>query len=153
IARKIGRWVIGIVAIVATVTMGWATINVILNPLGAAAQKIAETTGTSGVDGDTAATIEVSLLPWLTVIGSVIGLIGALIAWAVGNRWPSGKTKKSAIGLSVPQRSNLTDASTRSTPGTNCRVVKIQRSIPRSSCPTRTVDNNGSMGHISSLVA
>src|SRR5699024_5170883 len=51
IARKSGRWVIGIVAIFATVTMGWATSNVILNPLGAATQTIAETTGTSGVDG------------------------------------------------------------------------------------------------------
>lgn len=102
IARKIGRWVIGIVAIFATVTMGWATITVMVNPLGAATQKIAETTGTSGVDGDTAATIEVSLLPWLTVIGSVIGLIGALIALTVGNRWPIGKTKKYDIGVQRP---------------------------------------------------
>lgn len=102
IARKIGRWVIGIVAIFATVAMGWATINVIIDPLGAAAQKIAEATGTSGVDGDTAATIEVSLLAWLTVIGSVIGLIGALIALTVGAKWPIGKTKKYEAGVQRP---------------------------------------------------
>jgi len=102
IVRTVGRWVIGIVAILATVMMGWATINVMVNPLGAAAQKIAETTGTSGVAGDTAATIEVSLLPWLTVIGSGIGLVGALIALTVGASWPVGKTKKYDIGVQRP---------------------------------------------------
>lgn len=99
IARKIGRWVIGILAIFATVTMGWATMNVMGNPLGAAAQKIAETTGTTGVAGDT---VEVSLLPWLTVIGSGIGLIAALIALTVGARWPVGKTKKYEAGVQHP---------------------------------------------------
>src|SRR5699024_12211087 len=78
------------------------SINVIRNPLAAAAQKIAETTGPSAVDGDTASTIEVSLLPWLSVIGSVIGLIGALSALTVGNRWPTGKTKKYDIGGQRP---------------------------------------------------
>lgn len=106
IARKAGRWVIGVVAVLATVMMGWATINVIVNPLGAAAQKIAETTGTSGLDGDTAATVEVTLLPWLTVIGSVIGLIGALIALTVGANWPVGKTKKYDVGAQRPTEQN-----------------------------------------------
>src|SRR5699024_4743177 len=102
IARKIGRCVIGIVALFATVTMVWSTINVIRIPLAAASPKIDETICTSVVDDDIAATIEVSLLLWLTVIGSVIGLIGALIALTVGNRWPIDKTKKYDIGGQRP---------------------------------------------------
>lgn len=102
IARKIGRWVIGILAILATVTMGWATMNVLGDPLGATAQKIAETIGTTGVESDTAITVEVSLLPWLTVIGSGIGLIAALIALTVGATWPVGKTKKYETGAQHP---------------------------------------------------
>src|SRR5699024_12853251 len=78
----------------ASATIGCCCIYAILQPLGVSAQQIAQTACTSGVDGDTAATVEVSLLPWLTFIGSVIGLIGALIALTVGNRWPIGKTKK-----------------------------------------------------------
>ena len=39
----IGRWIIGIVVVLGTTTMGWTTINVALNPTDAVAQKIAET--------------------------------------------------------------------------------------------------------------
>lgn len=102
IARTIGRWVISIVAALATVVMGWAALNVMVNPLGAAAQKIAETTGTSGFDGATATTVEVSLLPWLTIIGSVIGLLGALIALTIGAKWPVDQTKKYEVGVQHP---------------------------------------------------
>src|SRR5699024_2345405 len=39
IARKIGRWGIGILAILATATMGWATVTVLVHPLAAESQK------------------------------------------------------------------------------------------------------------------
>lgn len=97
IARKIGRWIIGIVAIFAAVTMGWATIGVLMNPLDAVALKIAETTGTTGLS-DAAAQLDVSVLPWLTIFGAVVTIIGGLIALVVGRRWPVGKTKKYDVG-------------------------------------------------------
>lgn len=103
IARKIGRWIIGIVAMFGAIMLGWATINVILNPLGAAAPKIAETTGTTSME-DIAATLEVSLLPWLTILGAVIAVFGALIALTFGSRWPVGKTKKYDIGGQKPAK-------------------------------------------------
>lgn len=97
IARRIGRWIIGILATLAAVTMGWATINVMTNPLSAVALKIAETTGTTGFD-EPGAQLEVSALPWLTVAGAVITVLGGLIALIVGRRWPVGKTKKYDVG-------------------------------------------------------
>mgnify|MGYP002737665171 FL=1 len=97
IARHIGRWIIGIVIVLAALTMGWVTLNVVTNPLGAVAPKIAETTGTTGVE-QIVPNIEVSLLPWLTVIGALIGAVGGVIALIAGRRWPVGKTKKYDVG-------------------------------------------------------
>lgn len=97
IARNIGRWIIGVVAIFAAVTMGWATISVLTNPFDAVALKIAETTGTTGLS-DATAQLDVSVLPWLTIFGSVVTIIGGLIALVVGGRWPVGKTKKYDVG-------------------------------------------------------
>lgn len=96
ITRSIGRWLIGIVAILSSLAIGWTTINVLINPLDAAAQEIAETTGTTGME-DIAANIDVSLLPWLTVLGSLITLLGGIAALVVGSRWPVGKSKKYEI--------------------------------------------------------
>lgn len=98
IARRIGRWIIGIVVVLAAITMGLTTINVALNPTDAVAQKIAETTGTTGI-ADIAPSIEVSMLPWLTVIGALIGLAGGIIALTAGGHWPVGKTKKYDVGV------------------------------------------------------
>lgn len=97
IARTIGRWIVAIVTILAAITTGGATIAVIANPLAAVAVKIAETTGTTGVTEQTAQ-LEVSVLPWLSIIGAVIMLIGGIMALVVGGRWPVGKTKKYDIG-------------------------------------------------------
>lgn len=97
IARKIGRWIVGVIAIMAALTLGWATINVITDPLGAVALKIAETTGTTGVAEPTAQ-LDVSALPWLTVAGAIIALAGGLITVLIGRRWPVGKTKKYDVG-------------------------------------------------------
>lgn len=94
IARNIGRWIIGIVAITAAATMGWATVNVLTDPSGAVAFKIAETTGTTGQGGVVAAAVDVSVLPWLTLTGAVIAIVGGLFTLIVGVRWPVGKTKK-----------------------------------------------------------
>lgn len=106
IARKIGRWIIGVLAILAAVTVGWTTINVIANPLDAVALKIAETTGTTGFD-ELGAQLDVSALPWLTVAGAVIVLIGGLVVLIVGPRWPVGKTKKYDVG--EPQQQQRAD--------------------------------------------
>lgn len=97
IARNIGRWIIGIVAILGSVAMGWATITVLSSPLDAAAQKIAETTGTTGME-DIAANIEVSMLPWLTILGSAFALLGGIVTLTVGAHWPTSKTKKYDLG-------------------------------------------------------
>lgn len=93
IAQTIGRWIIGCVAILGSLAMGLATISVIFSPLNAAAQKISETTGTTGM-GDIYGDIEVSFLPWLTVFGAVVVLVGGIIALTYGSRWPLGKAKK-----------------------------------------------------------
>jgi len=98
IARKIGRWIIGIVSIIGAATMGFASINVLTDPLNAVALKIAETTGTTGQGGGPAAEIDVTLFPWLTMAGAVIAVIGGLLALVVGGRWPVGKTKKYDVG-------------------------------------------------------
>ena len=98
IARNIGRWIIGILAVFAAVTMGWASVNVLTNPVNAVALKVAETTGTTGQGGVPMAQIDVSLLPWLTVTGAIIALIGGLLTFVVGSRWPVGKTKKYDVG-------------------------------------------------------
>lgn len=97
IARSIGRWIIGVVVIIASLTMGWTTISVITDPLGAVAVKIAETTGTSGTAAPTAQ-LDVSVLPWLTVTGALIALAGGVITLIIGRRWPVGKTKKYDVG-------------------------------------------------------
>lgn len=105
IARRIGRWIVGIVAIFGAIMMGWATIVVITNPLGTVAPKIAETTGTTGIE-EVVTQIDVSALPWLTVIGSIIGLAGGLIALIAGRRWPVGKTKKYDIDVPTVRDDN-----------------------------------------------
>lgn len=97
IARKVGRWIIGIVAVLGALAIGWTTVHVLINPLDAAAPKIAETTGTTSM-ADIAGNVEVSLLPWLTLLGAVIALLGGIIALAYGSRWPVGKTKKYDVG-------------------------------------------------------
>lgn len=93
IAQNIGRWIIGCVAILGSLAIGFTTINVIFSPFNAVAQKISETTGTSGTT-DIAGDIEVSFLPWLTVVGAVVVLASGIIALTYGSRWPLGKTKK-----------------------------------------------------------
>lgn len=93
IARRIGRWIIGVVVVLAAVTMAWATATVVINPVDAVALKIAETTGTTGV-ADIVPNIQVSMLPWLTLAGAVIGVVGGILALTAGARWPVGKTKK-----------------------------------------------------------
>lgn len=98
IARNIGRWIIGIVVILAAATMGAAAINVLTDPAGAVALKVAETTGTTGQSGIPAAAVDVTLLPWLTVVGSVIAVVGGIVVLLVGGRWPVGKTKKYDVG-------------------------------------------------------
>ena len=105
IARKIGRWIIGVVVVLAGITMGWATSNIAMTPTNAVAQKIAETTGTTGM-ADIAPNIEVSMLPWVTVLGAVIGVIGGLCALIAGREWPIGKTKKYDVG--TQQRADRT---------------------------------------------
>ncbi|WP_022870864.1 Trp biosynthesis-associated membrane protein [Yaniella halotolerans] len=93
IARNIGRWIIGCVAILGALAIGATTINVLVNPFNAAAQKISESTGTTATT-NAVENIEVSLLPWLTVLGAVIVLVGGIIALTQGSRWSLGKTKK-----------------------------------------------------------
>lgn len=97
IARKLGRWIIGVVAVLGALAIGWTTIHVLVNPLEAAAMKIAETTGTTNMD-NIAGSLEVSFLPWLTLLGAVIALFGGIIALTFGSRWPVGKTKKYDVG-------------------------------------------------------
>lgn len=97
IARKVGRWIIGIVAVLGALAIGWTTVHVLINPLEAAAPKIAETTGTTNM-ADIAGNVEVSLLPWLTLLGAIIALFGGIIALTFGSRWPVGKTKKYDVG-------------------------------------------------------
>lgn len=97
IARRMGRWLIGIVAVLAAVAMAWASIDVVVNPLRAVAQKIAETTGTTAT-AEITPNIEVTVLPWLTVIGALIGAVGGLMTLTAGRRWPVGKTKKYDVG-------------------------------------------------------
>lgn len=101
ITRKVGRWIVGVVAVLGSFAMGWASIDVLINPLTAASQKIAETTGTTGM-ADIAANIEVSVFPWLTVIGSAVVFLGGVLAVTVGSRWPIGKTKKYDVGAQKP---------------------------------------------------
>lgn len=100
IARTVGRWVIGIVVILAAITLGGVTITIMTNPLDAVALKIAETTGTN----EPVAQLELSVLPWLTLVGAVIALAGGIIALVVGRRWPIGKTKKYDIGQQQSHR-------------------------------------------------
>ena len=97
IARRIGRWIIGVIVVLAAITMGWVTITVVTNPVGAVAQKIAETTGTTGVE-QVIPNIEVSMLPWLTILGAIIGAVGGILALTVGRHWAVGKTKKYDVG-------------------------------------------------------
>lgn len=101
IARNVGRWIIGGVAILGALAIGTTTINIIFSPLNAAAQKISESTGTTATT-DVAGDIEVSLLPWLTVLGAVIVLAGGIIALTYGSRWSLGKTKKYDISGPTP---------------------------------------------------
>lgn len=103
ITRKVGRWIVGIFAVLGSLAMGWASINVLIDPLAAASQKIAETTGTTGMS-DIAANIEVSALPWLTVIGAAIVFFGGVLTMTVGARWPVGKTKKYDVGAQKPAK-------------------------------------------------
>src|SRR5690625_435238 len=103
IARTVGRWIIGIVVILAAITLGGVTITIMTNPLDAVALKIAETTGTTGTSQQ-AAQLELSVLPWLTLVGAVIALAGGIIALVVGRRWPVGKTKKYDIGQQQSHR-------------------------------------------------
>src|SRR5699024_5185712 len=62
-SRNLGRWIIGIVAILSAIAIGWASLSVWTSPATAVAPKIAETTGTTGME-DIADNIDVSLLPW-----------------------------------------------------------------------------------------
>lgn len=93
IARHVGRWIVGCVAILGALAIGFTTINVIVDPLAAATQKIAETAGTTGT-AEVVGNIDVSLAPWLSILGAVIALTGGIIALTLGSRWPVSKTKK-----------------------------------------------------------
>src|SRR5699024_7533334 len=70
IARNLGRWIIGVVAIFIAIAVGWARLSVWASPATAVAPKIAETPGATGME-DIADNIDVSLLPCLIVFGSL----------------------------------------------------------------------------------
>lgn len=109
IARRVGRWVIGVLVILAGATLGAVTISIQSNPGAAVAQKIAETTGTTGAT-QLAPVVEVSVLPWLTVLGGLIAVIGGLLTLVAGGRWIVGKTKKYDVaGPAVPDRDGRLD--------------------------------------------
>src|SRR5699024_2969219 len=62
IAQRVGHWIISVVVITGAIMMGAATINVILHPSQAVAQKIAQATGVTGMY-NTDMTLETSVLP------------------------------------------------------------------------------------------
>lgn len=101
IARNLGRWVVGMVAILAAITMATVTLSVTFNPAAAVAIKIAETTGTTGV-ASAVEHLSVSILPWLTVVGAVIAFLGGFLTLTSGRRWSAGKTKKYDLGHQSP---------------------------------------------------
>src|SRR5690625_7498965 len=93
IARKVGLWIIGIVSTLSAIAIGWASLSVWTSPATAVAPKIAETTGTTGME-DIADNIDVPLLPWLTLFGALLVLLGGIVTLIFGSRWPVDKTKK-----------------------------------------------------------
>src|SRR5699024_6465025 len=90
IARNLGRWIIGIVAILSSIAIGWTSLSVWRSPVTAIARQISETAGTTGME-DIADNIDVSLVSWLTVFGEVFVLIGGIVTKIFGSRWPVGK--------------------------------------------------------------
>lgn len=93
IVGPIVRIVLGVLAVAASLFLGWTTVQLLTSePVDAAAATVTETTGLAGdaAIADVVRTIELSTWPVATLIGWIILLAVSLLVIVTGRAWRSG---------------------------------------------------------------
>lgn len=83
IARRIGRWVVGILLVLAGATLAVTAVQAVADPEAAAEPAVAAATGTTAA----AAAYAVTLWPWVAAAGGVLAVLAGAAALVAGGRW------------------------------------------------------------------
>ena len=96
IAGRLGRWIIGSISVLSAIMLMVATGSILTDPAAAVASTIAEISGTTASSA-TVENVTVTLLPWLTILGGLIALVGGVLVLIYGQSWALGKVKKYTV--------------------------------------------------------
>lgn len=105
IARRVGRWVVGVLLVLAGATLAVTAVSASADPASAAAPAVSEATGTTAA----AASYAVTAWPWVAAAGGVLAVLAGVAALVAGRHWthsrrfeapsaPSGDRGPSAVG-------------------------------------------------------
>ncbi|XNZ01071.1 Trp biosynthesis-associated membrane protein [Micrococcus luteus] len=83
IARRVGRWIVGVLLVLAGTTLAVVAVSAAADPATAAASAVAEATGTTAAAASYAGTA----WPWVAAGGGALAVLAGLTALVVGRRW------------------------------------------------------------------
>lgn len=83
IARRIGRWVVGMLLVLAGAALAVTAGQAVLDPAAAAAPDVSAATGTT----EAAAAYTVTFWPWVAVAGGILAVLAGLASLVAGGRW------------------------------------------------------------------
>lgn len=90
-ARRIGRWVAGVLLILAGLTAGLSAVYAVLDPAAAAQTQVSATSGTTA----DAASYVLTVWPCLTLVGGVLLLLCGLAVLVFGRGWSVSRRHES----------------------------------------------------------
>lgn len=83
IARRIGRWVVGVLLVLAGATLAVTAVGAVTDPAAAAEPAVSAATGTT----EAAAAYAVTFWPWIAVAGGVLAVLAGVAALVAGGGW------------------------------------------------------------------
>lgn len=113
IARRIGRWVVGVLLVLAGATLAVTAVQAVTDPAAAAASAVSAATGTTA----DAASYDVTLWPWVAAAGGVLAVLAGVAALVAGGRW--SHSRRFEAPAAQPGSSTTTTAPASATGGTS----------------------------------
>lgn len=121
IARSVGRWVVGVLLVLAGATLAVTALQAVLDPAAAAEPAVSAVTGTT----ESAGSYALTAWPWVAVVGGVLAVLAGLAALLAGRGWSHSRrfeapAAASATGTTTTAPASATDR-TSGTAGTDDR--------------------------------
>lgn len=108
-ARQIGRWVAGVLLVLAGLAAGLSAVFAVVDPAAAARAQVSAASGTTA----DAASYVLTVWPWLTLVGGVLLLLCGLAVLVLGRGWSVSRRHESPAATG-----SATAAATGSAAGT-----------------------------------